>query len=153
MLLKCCIHCARKLSSGHGIEKSSFHSNPKERQCQRIFKLPHNFTHFTWVMLVMLKILQDRLHQYVNWELPMYKLDLVKAEEPEIKSPTSVESQKKHSRKTSRNSRKTSTFASLTTLFWLCGSQQTVENSEKGRNFRPPHLPPEKPVCRSRSNS
>ena len=28
-----------------GLEKVSFHSNPKERQCQRMFKLPHNFTH------------------------------------------------------------------------------------------------------------
>ena len=25
-----------------GLEKVSFHSNPKERQCQRVFKLPHN---------------------------------------------------------------------------------------------------------------
>ena len=53
-----------------GLKKVSFHSNPKERQCQRIFRLPHNFTQFTWVMLVMLKILQDRLRQYVNRELP-----------------------------------------------------------------------------------
>ena len=30
-----------------GLEKVSFHSNPKERQCQRMFKLPHNCTHFT----------------------------------------------------------------------------------------------------------
>ena len=30
-----------------GLEKISFHSNPKERQCQRFFKLPHNWTHFT----------------------------------------------------------------------------------------------------------
>ena len=30
-----------------GLEKVSFHSNPKERQCQRLFKLPHNCTHLT----------------------------------------------------------------------------------------------------------
>ena len=30
-----------------GLEKVSFHSNPKERQCQRMLKLPHNSTHFT----------------------------------------------------------------------------------------------------------
>ena len=30
-----------------GLEKVSFHSNPKEKQYQRIFKLPHNFTHLT----------------------------------------------------------------------------------------------------------
>ena len=29
------------------LEKVSFHSDPKERQCQRMFKLPHNCTHFT----------------------------------------------------------------------------------------------------------
>ena len=30
-----------------GLEKISFHSNPKEGQCQRMFKLLHNCTHFT----------------------------------------------------------------------------------------------------------
>ena len=30
-----------------GLEKLSFHSNPKERQCQRMLKLPHNCTHLT----------------------------------------------------------------------------------------------------------
>ena len=30
-----------------GLEKVSFHSNPKERQCQSMFKLPHNCTHLT----------------------------------------------------------------------------------------------------------
>ena len=36
-----------KLSSGHRTGKVSFHSNPKERQCQRMLKLPHNCTHLT----------------------------------------------------------------------------------------------------------
>ena len=52
-----------------GLEKLSFHSNPKERQCQRMLKLPHNCTHLT-PRKVMLKILQARLQQYVNHELP-----------------------------------------------------------------------------------
>ena len=30
-----------------GLEKVNFHSNPKERQCQRMLKLPHNCTHLT----------------------------------------------------------------------------------------------------------
>ena len=30
-----------------GLEKDSFHSNPKERQCQRMFKLLHKCTHLT----------------------------------------------------------------------------------------------------------
>ena len=57
---------------------------------------------------VMLTIFQARFQQYVNQELSdIYKLDLEKAEEPEIKLPTSTESQKKQG-----NSRKTSTSAS-----------------------------------------
>ena len=40
----------------------------------------------------MLKILQVRLQQYVNWELHMYKMALEKAEEPETKLSTSVAS-------------------------------------------------------------
>ena len=39
---------------------------------------------------VMLKILQARLQQYVNHEIQMFKLVLKKAEEPEIKLPTSA---------------------------------------------------------------
>ena len=39
---------------------------------------------------VMLKILQAMLQQYVNREFQMFKLDLEKAEEPEIKLPTSI---------------------------------------------------------------
>ena len=71
----------------------------------------------------------------------MYKLDLEKAGEPEIKLPISFESLKKQ-----ESSRKTST-ALLTTPKPLCGSQQTVENSSRDGNTRPPHLPPEKSVC------
>ena len=36
-----------KLSSGHRTGKGQFHTNPKERQCQRMLKLPHNCTHLT----------------------------------------------------------------------------------------------------------
>ena len=42
---------------------------------------------------VMLKILQARLQQYINFQ--MIKLDFEKAEEPEVKLPTSVGSSKK----------------------------------------------------------
>ena len=36
-----------KFSSSPGLENISFHSNPKERQCQRMLKLLHNCTHLT----------------------------------------------------------------------------------------------------------
>ena len=50
-----------------GLEKVNFHSKPKERQCQRMFKLLHNCTHLQ-VGKIMLKILQARLEQYMNCE-------------------------------------------------------------------------------------
>ena len=76
----------------------------------------------------------------------MYKLDL-KAEELEIKMPTSIGSYKKQ-----KNARKTSTSASLTILKPLtCGSQQTGKFLKRWE-FRLPYLPPAKPVFRSRSN-
>jgi len=57
----------------------------------------------------MLKILQARLQQYMNHELPDVQLVLEKAEEPEIKLPTSSRSSKKQ-----ESSRKTSISALLT---------------------------------------
>ena len=47
-----------------GLEKVSFHSNPKERQCSdyhTIALIPHTSK-------IMLKILQARLQQYMNYE-------------------------------------------------------------------------------------
>ena len=57
-----------------------------------------------------LKILQSRLQQYVNWELSDVQAGLEEAQRPEIKLPTSTRSQKMQ-----ESSRKTSTYASLTT--------------------------------------
>ena len=57
----------------------------------------------------MLKILQARLQQYVNRELPDVQAGIEKAEEPGIKLPTSIGSSKKQ-----ENSRKTSISALLT---------------------------------------
>ena len=51
-----------------------------------MLKLPHNCFHLfiSHASKVMLKILQARLQQYVNENFQMFKLDLEKAEEPEI---------------------------------------------------------------------
>ena len=57
----------------------------------------------------MLKILQARLQQYMNHELPDVKMALEKAEEPEIKLPTSAGLSKKQ-----ESSRKISISALLT---------------------------------------
>ena len=78
----------------------------------------------------------------------MYKLDLEKAEEPEIKLPTSTGSQKKQG-----NYRKTPTLASLTmlkpfTVLILTNCEKFFKRWEYQTS-----LPSEKPVCRIRSNS
>ena len=91
-----------------GLEKVSFHSNPKEKQFQRMFKQPH-IALISHSSKVMLKILQARVQQYVTMNVLMFKLVLEKAEEPEIKWPTSAGSSKKQ-----ESSRKTSISALLT---------------------------------------
>ena len=48
------------------LEKVSFHSNPKERQCQRMY---HTIALISHASKVMLKILQARLQQHMNLEL------------------------------------------------------------------------------------
>ena len=48
-----------------GLEKVSFHSSPKERQCSNY----HTIALISHASKVMLKILQARLQQYVNCEL------------------------------------------------------------------------------------
>ena len=97
----------------------------------------------------MLKILQARLQQYVNFQ--MFKLVLEKAEEPEIKLPTSSGSSKKQ-----ENSIKTSISALLTMpkplTMWIttnCGKFLIFIDG----NTMLPDLPLEKPICRSGSNS
>ena len=76
------------------LEKVSFHSNPKKgnaKECSdycTIVLISHTSK-------VMLKILQARLQQFVNVNSLIFKLVLEKAEEPEIKLPTSAGSWKK----------------------------------------------------------
>ena len=78
----------------------------------------------------------------------MFKLVLEKAEEPEIKLPTSARSWKKQ-----ENSRKISISALLTMPKPLTLWIRTNRGNSRDENTRPPDLPPEKPICRSRSNS
>ena len=151
MLWKCCTQYASKfgkLSNGHRTGKGqfSFQSQRKEmpKNAQTTAQLYSSHT-----SKVMLKILQARLQKYNTVNCQMFKLVLEKAEKPEIKLPTSAGSLKKQ-----ESSRKISISAYwLCQSLWLYGSQQTVENSERDGNTRPPDLPLEKYVCRSGSNS
>ena len=73
MLRKCCTQYASKWKNSAvatGLEKVSFHSNPKERQCQKECSNYCTIALTVHAAKVMLKILQARLQQYMNHELP-----------------------------------------------------------------------------------
>ena len=97
---------------------------------------------------VMLKILQARLQQYMNHKLPDVQAVLVKAEEPDIKLPTSARSSQKQE---------------FQKNIYLCFIDYAkafdyVDHNKlwkilRDKNTRPPDLPLEKSVGRSGSNS
>ena len=89
-----------------GLEKVSFHSNPKKGNAKECSKYC-TIALISDASKVMLKILQARLQQWTE-NFQIFKLNLEKAKEPEIKLPTSRSSKKQES------SRKTPTSALLT---------------------------------------
>ena len=151
MLWKCCTQYASKsgkLSVGTGLEKVSFHSNPKgnAKECSNY----HTISLISHASKVMLKILQARLQQYVNHELPDIQAG--------FRQGRGISDQIVNIRwiikKTKRVLEKHLFLLYwLRQSLWLCRSQQTVEISSRDGNTRPPYLTPEKSVCRSRSNS
>ena len=72
------------------LEKVSFHSNPKEGQYQKMFKLPHHLHSFHTLARNYSKSFKWGLNSMWTGDFQMYNLDLEKAEEPEIKLATSV---------------------------------------------------------------
>ena len=80
----------------------------------------------------------------------MFKLDLEKTEEPEIKLPTSVGSQKKQ-----ESSRKASYFCFIdyAKAFDCVDHNKLWKIIKRDGNTRPPYLLPEKCVCSSINNS
>ena len=91
-----------------GLEKVSFHSNPKERQfakeCSTTAQL-----HSSHMLVICSKFSKPAFSNKWTMNFQMFKLVLEKAEEPEIKLPTSTGSLKKQ-----ESSRKTSISALLT---------------------------------------
>ena len=65
------------LAVATGLEKVSFHSNHKERQCQRMLNY-HTIALISHATKVMLKILQARFQQYMNHELPDVQAGFIK---------------------------------------------------------------------------
>ena len=122
--------------------------NPKERQGQRMFKLP-TIGLISHTSKVMLQIQQASLQQYVNWELADVQAEFRKGR---------------------------GTRDQIANIHWIIGKAREfqeniyfcfidytkafdsvdhnkLENSSRDGNTRSPYLPPEKSLCMSRSNS
>ena len=86
----------------------------------------------------------------INEKFQMFRPVLEKAEEPEIKLPTSDGSLKKQ-----ESSRKNIYFCFIdyAKVFDCVDHNKLMENSERDGHIRPPDLPLEKPVCRSGNKS
>ena len=127
-----------------GLEKISFHSNPKEcsNYCT-IVLISHTSKE-------MLKILQARFQQYMNWELLDDQAGFRKGRGTRDQIANIFWIIEKSRRVPEKHLR---LLHWLHQSLWLWGSQQSVENSSREWNTRPPDLPPEKSVRRSRSYS
>ena len=105
--------------------------------------------HISHASKVMLKILQARLQQYVNRELPDIQARFRKGRG----TRDQIANIRWIMEKARVPEKHLFLLYWLCQSLWLCGSQQTVENSERDGKTRPPDLPLEKSVCRSGSNS
>ena len=152
MLWKCCTQYASKfgkLSSGHRTGKGQFSFQSQRKAMPKNAQTTAQLHSSHTLVKQSSKFSKPRFNSMWTVNFQMFKLDLEKSEEPEIKLPTSAGSMKKQ-----ESSRKTSISALLTMQnLWLSGSQQIVENSSRDGNTRPPDLPLEKSVCKSGSDN
>ena len=132
-----------------GLEKVSFHSNPKERQGQTMFKLPHNCTHLTcyWSNAQNSASQASAIHEPWTFRCSSWFLKRQRNQRSNCQHLLD------HWKSKRVPERHLFLLYWLCQSLWLCGSQQTVENSERDGNTRPLDLPLEKPICRSGSNS
>ena len=101
---------------------------------------------------VMLKILQASLQQYVNQELTDVQAGFKKGRGTRDQI-ANIHWIIEKAREFKKKKPYTSTLLTMLKLLTVCGSQQTVENSERVGNTKPLYLPSEKHVFRSRSNN
>ena len=148
MLWKCCTQYASKFGKQwpYNWKRSIFILIPKKGNAKECSNY-HTIVLILHASKVMLKILQAMLQWYVNRELPDVQAGFRKGRgtRDQIANICCIIEK-------AREFWKISTSASFS-LLWLCRSQQTGENSLRDRNTRPPYLPPEKSVSRSRSNN
>ena len=88
-------HKFGKFNSGHRTGKGQFSCQSERKANAKEGSNYHTIALISHTSEVMHKILQARLQQYMTENFQIFKLDLEKAEEPEIKLPTSIGSLKK----------------------------------------------------------
>ena len=138
------------LSSGHITGKGQFSFQSQRKAMPKNVQNYHTIAFISHTSEVMLKILQARFQQYMNCELPDVQAGFRKdrGTRDQIANIRWIVDKAKEFQKNIYFC-----FFLLRQSLWLCGSQQTVENSERDGNTRPTDLPPKKSVYRSRSNS
>ena len=160
LLLKCYTQYVskfEKLSRGHRSGNGQFLFQSQRSPVSKNVSTTLQLNSFYMLQRLSSKFSKLGLSSTWTRNFQTYKMDLEKAEEPEIKLPAFVGSY----RKQGNSEKHLLCFIDFIKAFdcvdhnslWLCGSQQTAENSERDENTRPPYLPPEKSVCSSRSNS
>ena len=131
-----------------GLEKVSFHSNPTEMQCQRMFRLLQT-TLISHTSKVMLKILQARLQWYMNCDLPNVQTRFRKGRgtRDQIANIRWIIEK-------ARECQKSIYFCFIDYAKAIdCVDHNKLWKILRDWNTRPPYLPPEKAVCRSRSSN
>ena len=153
MLLKCCTQYASKfgkLSSGHRTGKGQFSFQPQRKAIPKNVQTTyHTIALISHASKGMLQILQARLQQYINRELPDVQAGFRKGR--------GTRDQIANIRwiiKKGREFQKNIYFCFIDYAKATdCVDHNKLWKILRDGNTRPPGLPPEKSVCRSRSNS
>ena len=151
MLWKCCTQYASKfgkLSGDHGTGKGQFSFQSQRKAMPKNAQTTTQLHSYT--SKVMLKILQARLQQYINRELPDVQAGFRK-----VRNQRSNCQHLLDHLKSKRIPEKNIYFCFIdyAKAFDCMDHDKTVENSERDGNTRPPDLSLEKSVCRSGRNS
>ena len=152
-LWKCCTQYASKfgkLSSGHRTGKGQFSFQSQRKAMPKNAQTTAQFALISHASKVLLKTLQARLQQYANCELPYVQAGFRKCREPEVKLPTSAGSVKK-AREFQKNIY--FCFTDYAKAFDCVNHNKLWKILKRDGNTRPLDLPPEKSICRSRSNT
>ena len=136
-----------KLSSGHRIGKGQIWFQSQRKAMPKNVQTTTQLLSYHMLAKWCSKFSKQGFNSTWAKNFQMSKMDLEKAEDPDLKLPHSLDH-----RKSKRVPEKHLLLLYwLCQSLWLCGSQQTVENSSRDGNTGPPYLPPEKSVCRTRS--